>query len=169
MMIVIIIDRPHGTTQEVAENRGRSLPCSSSRTSIFHQRSNLLFWPTQRQTHTRADTNKHNHTQKKTHTTRADMQIIFVSVNIATAELGQNHSFKINGIFSTKATGKNRIYVFAFSCSVVSCFILPPPPPLASAAIKVSASASAQIHDVQQFQLKANICSSCTSTELLLF
>ena len=68
-----------------------------------------------------------------------------------------------------KATGKNRIYVFAFSCSVVSCFILPPPPPLASAAIKVSASASAQIHDVQQLQLKSNICSSCTSTELLLF
>ena len=79
-----------------------------------------------------------------------------------------------------KATGKNRIYVFAFSCSVVSCFILPLPPPLASAAIKVSASASAQIQHMQQLQLKSssnptyaavaaqiqlksNICSSCNS------
>ena len=36
ILIIVIIVRPH-------KNRGGSLPWSSSRTSIFHQRSNLLF------------------------------------------------------------------------------------------------------------------------------
>ena len=107
---------------------------------------------TKTNTHTRRHKDKHTHAQTQTNTTTRRKK----HKHTQHVQTCRSHLSKSMEYSQKKATGKNRKYVFAFSCSVVSCFILPPPPPLASAAIKVSASASAQIHDVQQLQLKSS-------------